>query len=117
MRFTIVAAVALALAGVGLVGCGNGSGPAEAKPMQARQIDDGAEKYSPMQVKCPVCKTQELAAEIHSDVDGKRVYFDKEECKQKFDQDPQKYLDQWKTYEDFQREGVQKSREAGRGPR
>lgn len=118
MRFATIAAAVLALAGLALVGCGDVSAPSEAKPMQARQIDDGAEKYSPMQIKCPVCNTQELSADIHSDVDGKRVYFDKEECKQKFDQDPQQYLEQWKTYEDFEMEGRRKSQEAeSRRPR
>ena len=59
----------------------------------ARAIDDGAPKYFEAQMACPVCGRQGLVAEYHVDVDGKRVYFDRKECVEKFTQNQSEYVE------------------------
>ena len=89
--------VTLALC-VGMVaGCGQdgrSSGAEKAPPLYLRAADikDGAPKYFPEQGQCPVCPTSELREKIYVDVDGKRIYFDSEECRKKFKQNRSKYL-------------------------
>lgn len=98
LRQTLVLGIALVF-GFGLVtGCGSKS--SQRDDLRANDIDDGAEKYSSMQNKCPVCGGKPISADIHSNVNGKRVYFDKKECKEKFDANSEKYLKEWVTFEE-----------------
>ena len=85
--------VLIAVIAVGVfasLGCSGGGGGTE--PTRAMDIKDGSTKYYPRQYRCPVCGNVGLNKEQHVDIDGKRIYFDKAECIDKFKQDRQKYL-------------------------
>jgi len=75
---------------------GDGGGSGGKRPdIPARSIEDGAEKYDPFQAQCPVCGSPIYAdhhAEVEQDGQSARIYFDKEECVQKFEQNPEEYL-------------------------
>ena len=101
-RAVMAGLAALALC-VGMVaGCGDGQSSREnnkQRPASAEDIDDRAPKYLENQIKCPVCEIPKLREEIYVDVDGKRIYFDKKECRKKFEENRSKYLqklDKWK---------------------
>ncbi len=64
--------------------------------ISAMQIDDGAEKYRQMQFRCPVCGQKGIKPEYHASVDGKRIYFDRRKCMEKFKKNPGKYLEKYK---------------------
>jgi len=107
MKFRIAVALCLAAAcGFVFAGCGGGGAGPQDRPNQARQIEDGADKYDPMQVSCPVCDTQSISGDYYADVDGKRIYFDKQECEDKFKENPQQYLQDFQTY----KESMQKTK-------
>lgn len=62
----------------------------------AGAIEDGAEKYAPNQFACPVCDQRGLQGAYHVELDGKRVYFDSQDCADKFEQNPDKYMENLK---------------------
>jgi len=83
------------LLGVGF-GCGGDSGSAmDADVKPAMDIQDDAEKYDPYQIECPVCGQKPIKADLYSEADGRRIYFDREECVSKFEENPQQYLDEY----------------------
>ena len=76
-----------------MVGCED-SGPGAdgaSVPVMAWTIEDGADKYAPQQDKCPVCGGRPIKAEFYTEIDGKRLYFDKQECVQKYEENPDEY--------------------------
>lgn len=62
----------------------------------ASKFDDGVDALRPQQSMCFICGQGPLKAEYHADVDvngeKRRVYFDKQECADKFEQNPDRYL-------------------------
>lgn len=112
--------LAVVSAGVFLVtaaGCDEGvsSGSESERPPMADEFRDQAAKFYPSQEKCPVCGGQPIKKEAYVDHQMKRIYFDKQECADKFEQDPHKYIQQWmqaiqkqdeeRVEEEMQREG------------
>lgn len=100
MRMKAVAGLMMVLGLCVAAGCGGGGGGAQQSPTQAREIQDGAEKYDPPQVSCPVCGSKPISGDYHAEVEGKRIYFDKKECEKKFKQNSEKYLEDYTTYEE-----------------
>lgn len=102
MTRVLIMAVALAFVGAVFTGCGGDSGDAQGNPDPkfhgpAMMIKDGAQKFDKMQGNCPVCQGGPIDPEVHVDIEGKgRLYFDKEECKEKFEQNRDKYLSEYK---------------------
>ena len=95
MRWKMLVVVMVTVAGIftlslGSPGCG--AGGRASHPKKARDIEDGSTKYFPRQFRCPVCGTAELNEEQFVDIDGKRIYFDRAECIDKFNQAPRNYL-------------------------
>ena len=90
-----VGVVALVFLGAGfMAGCGDGVGgrAGDKKEIRAKYIEDGAPKYFPEQRACPVCGKGPLFETHHVDVDGKRIYFDSEECVEKFKENKSQYV-------------------------
>ena len=62
----------------------------------ASKFDDGVEALRPQQSLCFICGQGPLKAEYHADVDTdggqRRIYFDKQECVDKFEQNPDRYM-------------------------
>ena len=83
----------LALAGIALIlnACGEGEAGVSTET-RARYILDGTPKLFRDQEKCPVCGGSPLHVDHHADVNGKRVYFDSEECVQKFKENQAEYV-------------------------
>ena len=80
------------------VGCGQESTStttAPDRPKMAYDFRDGAPNYYDEQKSCPVCGTESIKEDIYVDLQGKRVYFDKQECADKFEGDAQKYIQEW----------------------
>lgn len=108
-----VGAVALVLAASVFVGCGgdgNGGAPGTKTGVAniAMEFDDDAKKFFPYQQKCPV-DGGTIKQEFHADVNGKRVYFDKQECVDKFKQNQDEYLPELrKQMESYMRGGSPK---------
>ena len=94
MKARLALLLVVALMTAFAVGCGDEPGTQEVS--YAGAIDDGAEKYAPSQYSCPVCGGRPIYGDYYVEVDGKRVYFDKEECAEKFDENRQKYLEELK---------------------
>ena len=92
--FLIIALTALV---VGFMGCGQGAPTSrEGAPVEAWSIDDdNPNKFRDGQIACPVCDGIPIKGEHYVDTKRGRVYFDKAECAEKFEQDTQKYLQQW----------------------
>jgi len=93
----------------GIAGCGSRSGGTGGS-RAAKTFEDGADKYDPMQMRCPVCDSQPLNADYYADVDGKRIYFDKQECMEKFKQNTEQYLKKFKTYKQRMKEMYQRKK-------
>lgn len=88
--------IVVAMAGLlcwGLAGCG-GEGQSEdaAKILTAQEIESEVRPMVPMQSKCPVCDGSPIDPDIHADYENKRIYFDKQECLDKFNADKEKYV-------------------------
>ena len=45
---------------------------------------------------CPVCGGQPISGEHYVDLQGGRLYFDKAECKDKFEQNQDQYLEEYR---------------------
>ena len=113
IRNTILAVLLVGAIGIMAVGCGSGSSDDDSGKgivREAASIQDGAEKYDNMQMECPVCGGKPIEGEFYAEVDGKRIYFDNESCMTKFKEDPQKYLKDYKTYEEKMKESMMQSR-------
>ena len=113
IRNTILAVLLVGAIGIMAVSCGSGSSDDDSGKgivREAASIQDGAEKYDNMQMECPVCGGKPIKGEFYADVDGKRIYFDKESCMNDFKQDPQTHLKAYKTYEEKMQESMRRSR-------
>jgi len=97
-----------------LTACGGSGGKGESTQLFAGKIQDGAEKYDRMQLECPVCGGRPISPDYHSDVNGKRIYFDDSDCKQEFDQNPQKYIQDYTPYAKQRQKSTQQSLEKQR---
>ena len=64
-------------------------------PTMAYNFRDGAPKYYDEQKACPVCGGEPIKEDIHAEYQMKRIYFDKDECAQKFQESPQEYIQKW----------------------
>ena len=95
-------------------GCsGRSADKDESTNRPAIEIQDGAQKYDSFQFNCPVCGEPGIKGEFYADVNGKRIYFDKKECAEKFKGDSEKYL---KKYQEMKRSpGGDRSRENSSG--
>ena len=95
MTRAVILAVLAATVTFCLAGCGQSAYEDTSSGIQfAATIEDGANKWNPNQNKCPVCEGQPIKGEFYVDTDNGRVYFDKQECVDKFKDDPQKFLQQ-----------------------
>ena len=113
LRNSILALVLVGAIGFMGAGCGNGSSGDDSGAgiiREAASIQDGAEKYDNMQTECPVCGGTPISGDYYAQVDGKRIYFDKESCMSDFKADSQKYMKDYKTYEEKMKESMRKSR-------
>ena len=102
-RRIVIALAVAALVFVALPGCGgNGSGGEEEETATAYQFHPDTPKLFLGQQKCPVCDGEPIKEEFYSDVDGQRLYFDKKECKEKFDSNQSEYMQ--KFQQDMQKQ-------------
>jgi len=96
-----VLAAGLLVFAVGLVvsGCGPGDGGGEegtgVTGVVAGGIEDGAEPMNSSQGSCPVCGAS-IRPSVHTEGTEERVYFDKEQCLQKWNENPDKYMEDLK---------------------
>jgi len=98
-RLAITALVAFALA-FGLAACGNGGGQEPASSEQSEQYSmraamlagPGVKCYKPAQAKCPVTG-EAISAQHYIDHEKGRIYFSSAEAKNKFQNNPEQYLD------------------------
>jgi len=73
-------------------GCGGkgGNGEEPKGHLVAGGIGDGAGAAVPAQTECPICGAP-ITDEAHVDTNNGRVYFDREECAQQWERDPEQY--------------------------
>ena len=96
MRGFVILTVLVAVLAMGFAGCGQEAYDDTESGIQfAATIEDGADKYDPNQYACPVCDGQPISGDFYVDTDNGRVYFDKQECADKFEENPQQYLQQY----------------------
>jgi len=98
MRFLTVAGLISCVLLFALAGCEEG--PSQEVPEQlgvtaAIDISDGTQKWYDGQMTCPVCGGQPISGEHYVDLPGGRLYFDKAECKQKFQENQEQYLQEY----------------------
>ena len=85
--------IVLALCCLITVSCEKGGTAPEGKEITtAVQFKDGADKYFMYQHKCPVCDGEPIEEDYYADTERGRVYFDKEECRDKFKANSEKFL-------------------------
>ena len=89
--------VTLALLSLSFVGCGQEAADSGSSdmPTMAYNFRDGAPKFYDEQKTCPVCGGEPIKEGIYATYQGKRVYFDKEECATKFEESPEQYINEW----------------------
>ena len=94
MTRLLVVTVILTVVLGGFAGCDgdDGVGMSGRPPRAAGTIEDGKQKFFVGQIECPVCGGQPIKAEHHAQVDGRRLYFDRAECADKFESERQRYL-------------------------
>ncbi len=95
MKKIYVLVVVLAAACFVVSGCGkekDGGGAAPKTLPRADAILDGEPKYFKYQEQCPVCGADRMSPKHYADVEGKRIYFDSQECVEKFKKNQSKYL-------------------------
>jgi len=98
MRTMLIGTVVALLLCVGVIGCGQ-EDTVEAKqeaPPNAASFQDDERPFYDMQMECPVCGGQPIKQELHADTDEGRVYFDKQECVDKFQQNPDQHMKKFK---------------------
>lgn len=95
-----VAVVAMVVACACLSACepGQPSGGTDLEASMAKYIKDGESKYYPAQGKCIVCESPRLNGKYYVEEDGKRIYFDKQACVDKFKANRSKYLQEFRIY-------------------
>lgn len=75
---------------------GPAGGPPDVTTAAQLAQDQDAEPLEAMQMNCIVCGERPLKGDIHADISmgnrRGRLYFDKQECLDKFQEDKQKYL-------------------------
>jgi len=97
MKRLLLGVVFLGMLAAVIAGCeGKPSGdkpgtPAYTAPTRAEQINDGADKYFPMQMADPV-NDKNIEGKFYVDLDGKRIYFSSQESIEEFNKDPEKYI-------------------------
>ena len=98
IRRNVLFALGAAVLTVALfAGCGGG----DEKPkghLVAGGINDGGHAAIPAQTKCPVCDAP-IKRDVYADTDEGRVYFDSEECLQKWNENPDEYRDKLQDQE------------------
>lgn len=102
MRILTVFAV-LALLCAGLAGCDGSSGVTgpEEGPPAAYQFHHDTPKLIEDQTECIVCRETPIKENLYEDWGpGLRVYFDKQECKEEFQQNPDQYVNQFRQQKD-----------------
>ena len=103
MKRLLLGVVFLGMLAAVIAGCeGKPSGdkpgtPAYTAPTSAMAIEDGAEKYFPMQMADPV-NDKNIEGKFYVDVDGKRIYFSSQESIEEFNKDQDKYLEKLKMF-------------------
>lgn len=98
MKGMLVGTAVAVLLCVSLIGCG----PEETidvkqeAPPHAGSFKDDQRPFFDMQTECPVCGGTPLEQEFHVDTNEGRVYFDKQECADKFKGNQEQYMKQFK---------------------
>lgn len=98
-RILLVCVVAVLALGA-YASCQKQSGSGDGGKVTAAQLQGDVEPYFLYQHQCPVCGGEPIKQQFKADIDGKRVYFDKQECVQKWKNNTSKYkkkLDQHAT--------------------
>ena len=94
-----LAVLTLLVATSWLAGCGGGSqegGAAKTGGYYVAQgINDGANPAVPQQRECPVCGNP-ITPDVHTESSDSRVYFDREECLNKWKKNKSQYMDNLK---------------------
>jgi len=111
MKRTFGILVLAAVLCLGVMGCGGeqqsssakktkpgaGGGPPDVTTAADLAQEQDAQPINPMQMNCIVCGERPLKGDLHADVtvgnQRGRLYFDKQECLDEFEQNQQKYLD------------------------
>lgn len=111
MRRIIVGLAIIALSYGALVGCGGEGGKQDVQtPTTAIEIQDDHRAYYDMQEECPVCGGRPIKQEFHADTDKGRIYFDKKQCVDKFNENRDQYLKKFGQQVQNQMPGVGPSR-------
>lgn len=92
----VVCCTVIVAGGAALLGCGGGGATTgdEVEAM-AKMLEDGAPNYYDNQAWCPVCGSGGLNRNYYVDVDGERIYFDKEECQKQFENNQDELLERF----------------------
>lgn len=96
MKKLILACAVLGLLCVFLTACGKQEQTGSDRAVEAMMLHPGTPKYFEMQTTCPVCDGIPISEDYYVDIDGRRLYFDKAECKQKFEGNQEQYLKEYK---------------------
>lgn len=97
-RVVAVCSVAMGLLTMALMGCGDQETAGTAspgKPTMAYEFRDDVPAYFDEQRACPVCGGEPIKKDINAEYQGKRIYFDKEECANQFKENPQEHIQKW----------------------
>ena len=90
-RTSLFLTVMAVLSGVLVVGCGGEGGSEKSKSrLVAGGISDEARAAVPAQTACPVCGAA-ITRDAYVDAEKGRVYFDSEDCVQKWRDNPDKH--------------------------
>ncbi len=113
-KFVVVmCCFAVVLGTVGITaGCGNDTGGEEKGQtmMVAGGIGDGEDALNPAQTECPVCGSP-IQPGVHVDTEQGRVYFDKEECRKEWNENPDEYKTEMMERVKEMRQAGQKEKE------
>lgn len=97
MKHVALAVIAVALIFAVTTSCGKGPSFEEDGPPAAYLWHPEVPKVKEDQTHCPVCGETPLKKELHTDVGaGFRIYFDKQECLDKFKENPEEGLKKFK---------------------
>jgi len=99
MKFLTVAGLVGCVLLSALAGCGEAPSDQVSDDLGVKaaiDISDGTQKWYDGQMTCPVCGGQPISEEHYVDLQGGRLYFDKAECKDKFEQNQDQYLEEYR---------------------